>query len=192
MRTLPSDGRDRPGAGGTVAGMIRRLAVTALLTCVLSACSAGTKPQTSPSAAGTDMRAALSAGVRFAQCARSHGHPNLPDPVVTDGRLSFPGSDDSIKQELDQVMQIPECKTLADQLPDVGGQRHAPSAQEMQQLLAFAHCLREHGIPEWPDPKADGTFPIVGTPLEAEGKSQRWLTASDACKQYWDRGIDAS
>jgi hypothetical protein len=63
----------------------------------------------------------------------------------------------------------------------------------MQKLRDFAKCIREHGIPEWPDPKSDGTFPIAGTPIQAEGKSSgRLSTAVEACKQYWDEGIDVS
>jgi hypothetical protein len=43
--------------------------------------------------------------------------------------------------------------------------------------------MREHGVPEWPDPKADGTFPIVGTEIEREGKSPRVVRAGQACKE---------
>jgi hypothetical protein len=66
-----------------------------------------------------------------------------------------------------------------------------PSAQDMANLRHFAQCMRDNGIPEWPDPKPDGTFPIIGTPLEAEGKSQRVLGGMNACQQYAE-GIDVS
>jgi hypothetical protein len=52
--------------------------------------------------------------------------------------------------------------------------------------------MRDNGVPDWPDPKSDGTFPLVGTPLGTEGKSQRIITGQQACARYWDRGIDAS
>jgi ABC-type sugar transport system ATPase subunit len=49
--------------------------------------------------------------------------------------------------------------------------------------MRFAACMRQHGVPDWPDPKADGTFPFVGTALEREGKSPRVLAAARACRQ---------
>jgi hypothetical protein len=33
----------------------------------------------------------------------------------------------------------------------------------MQLLLGFARCMREHGLTDFPDPRADGVFPLVGT-----------------------------
>jgi hypothetical protein len=30
-------------------------------------------------------------------------------------------------------------------------------------LLRFAGCMREHGLTDFPDPKADGMFLLVGT-----------------------------
>jgi hypothetical protein len=44
-------------------------------------------------------------------------------------------------------------------------------------------------VPQWPDPSADGSFRIAGTPLGTEGKSARILAAQQACRQYWDKGI---
>ena len=38
-------------------------------------------------------------------------------------------------------------------------------------------------MPDWPDPKADGTFPLVGTSIEREGKSPRFLKAARACRR---------
>jgi hypothetical protein len=68
-----------------------------------------------------------------------------------------------------------------------GDREHpTPSAADLAKLKAYAKCMREHGIPDFPDPKADGTFPIIGTPLEHEGKSERVLSAMDACKDVID------
>jgi hypothetical protein len=52
--------------------------------------------------------------------------------------------------------------------------------------------MREHGIPEFPDPKADGTFPIIGTPLENAGNSEAARSAMDACKVIYDGKITPS
>jgi hypothetical protein len=31
-----------------------------------------------------------------------------------------------------------------------------------QELVAFAHCMRSHGVPNWPDPLPQGGFPRTG------------------------------
>jgi hypothetical protein len=40
-----------------------------------------------------------------------------------------------------------------------GGAPSAGGSSGYQQDLAFAHCMRAHGVPGWPDPLPDGGFP---------------------------------
>lgn len=48
-----------------------------------------------------------------------------------------------------------------------------------QELVAFAHCMRSHGVPGWPDPLPDGGFPRTG----AGGNSgPQAKSAIDACQ----------
>jgi hypothetical protein len=82
------------------------------------------------------------------------------------------------------------CESILQRLPASALQKPA-SAADLQHLRQFANCIRQHGIPNWPDPRPDGTFPLVGTPLAQEGKSPRWLAADRACQQYWSRGLTA-
>jgi hypothetical protein len=173
--------------------MKRMVVCLALLAGLAAGCtSGGADPGGGASPSGAvDEQRALAVGRQFVQCARQHGQPEFPDPAWEDGQLQFgSGGSEEIKNRL---MQVPEeCRAILRQLPR-NGQRHSPpSAEDLRRLGQFAECVRQHGIPEWPDPKSDGTFPIVGTPLESEGKSQRIITAMDACLQYWDKGIDAS
>jgi hypothetical protein len=46
-----------------------------------------------------------------------------------------------------------------------GGGGRSPSASRPavhQELVAFAHCMRSHGVPDWPDPLPQGGFPRTG------------------------------
>ena len=46
-----------------------------------------------------------------------------------------------------------------------GGGGGSPSASRPavhQELVAFAHCMRSHGVPDWPDPLPQGGFPRTG------------------------------
>jgi hypothetical protein len=172
------------------------LAVLTALAGGLAACSSGGRatPAASASSAGTNVeQQALAVGRRFGQCGRDHGFPNFPDPVIYRGKLGYPDAPQETRDQEQQVLAIPECKAILGETPPLPDNRPAPSAADLRKLRDFAKCVREHGIPEWPDPKSDGTFPILGTPIQAEAKtSQRFQSATEACRQYWDKGIDPS
>jgi hypothetical protein len=170
---------------------MRRFLLVVVLATALTGCKAAS-PASAPTA-GTDLTAELALARQFVACGRNHGHAGLTDPSISNGKIDFTHNDPAAKQALFDISQVPECKAILDQIPDTSFNEHpVPDASQMQALLAFAQCMRDHGIPEWPDPRPDGTFPIIGTPLEAEGKSGRFLAANDACKQYYGGGINAS
>jgi hypothetical protein len=164
------------------------LAVAILAT--LAACSSGGVRASASPTGGNDLQRVLQVGRQYAQCVRDHGHPTFADPVLTNGKLDFPNGQDN-KQIASDVQGA--CGAILDQLPpSISRRQQSVSAADLQHLIQFAQCLRQNGMPEWPDPKSDGTFPIIGTPLAAEGKSQRFITAATACKQFWDKGISGS
>jgi hypothetical protein len=177
--------------------MTRRLFVVTAVVAVLAggpaACSSAGKASPGQSAAASgSAQQVLDTGRRFSQCAREHGHPDFPDPFLNGDKLDYPGSGHEVKDQITAIMQIPECKAIMDQLQALQNPVQPLTAAELQKRKDFAGCMREHGVPEFPDPKADGTFPILGTPLEHEGESQRLLSAQDACKQFWDGKVAAS
>jgi hypothetical protein len=174
------------------AALSAALTLLAVLAVGLTACTSG--PNVPPSA-NLDDQQALSIGRRFAQCAREHGYPNLPDPEVQDGRLVWPAEGPELKEQIRTIMeQAPECKAIMDESMSLtdGRGNQTPGAEDLVKLQAFAKCMREQGIDGFPDPKPDGTFPLLGTPLEHEGKSERVLTALDACKHLYDKKIALS
>jgi len=51
------------------------------------------------------------------------------------------------------------------------------------QALAFARCVRAHGVPLWPDPESNGTFDKSElTPGQLGVSSTQIATAERACK----------
>ncbi|MCP2322168.1 hypothetical protein HDA40_000675 [Hamadaea flava] len=172
---------------------VAALFVTALLTTVMSACqSGGAEP--SPGSVGStapggrpQQIAALAR--EYAQCVRDHGIPNFPDPTISDGNVSYAGGD-SIKTAVAAHPEaIAACKSIQDRLSQVGGKNWRPTARDLQKLVEFAKCIREHGVPEWPDPDADGRF-TVSAKLEDENPETRIYPAHAACKGYWDGAVD--
>ncbi|MDG6110472.1 hypothetical protein Daura_28440 [Dactylosporangium aurantiacum] len=171
----------------------RPLAALALLA-VLAGCSPAPRTADTADPSAINTQQALDIGRRIAQCGREHGYPDMADPVLDGDRLAWPGDGPDMKERLRALEEVPECKAIISQMQALGAPRSATavSAADMEKLKAFASCMREHGVDGFPDPKADGTFPLVGTPLETEGKSERVLAGIDACKHLYDGRIAVS
>jgi hypothetical protein len=66
------------------------------------------------------------------------------------------------------------CRIYA---PD-GGDLHKFSPEDVEKWRQFAKCMREHGVPEFPDPNADGEIDFLGDPK----KYPNVVTAGKACQ----------
>jgi hypothetical protein len=117
--------------------------------------AASGSPGASPAASAmTPQDAALA----YARCMRENG-VDMPDPKVTTG------TDGGVS--IDQQGGAPVSKEAMSKADGVcrhfmaaagpGGPGHQMSAEDMDKLLQFAKCMREHGI-DFPDPTADGGF----------------------------------
>jgi len=123
----------------------------------------GSADAAAPTANGSsDYRSqALSIGREYARCARENGSPNFPDPAIQDGALAFPGVS---KTDLETTGAA--CAEIAQRLPAPPPQQAEPPSDEMFALQQrYARCARENGVPEWPDPRRDGSDPFAGTEL---------------------------
>ena len=97
--------------------------------------------------------------VRFAECMRANGVREFPDPDAS-GTLTIDGianrsSVDTSSAAFKQA--IAACKDL--QPPGFIG--HKRTAQEQENALKFAQCIRDNGVKDFPDPTPDG--PLVDT-----------------------------
>jgi hypothetical protein len=92
--------------------------------------------------------------LKFAACMRSHGVPNFPDPSSHGGIQIAAGSGVDPASPAFQSAQN-KCQKL---LPGGGpGKVPAPSASDTRAALAWAQCVRRHGVPNFPDPSASAT-----------------------------------
>jgi hypothetical protein len=53
------------------------------------------------------------------------------------------------------------------------------SPQKEAQLLAFARCIRAHGVPSFPDPTSQG----IALPTGFDLKSPQFHAATQACRR---------
>jgi hypothetical protein len=174
--------------GRRTAGAIVGIVVVGWL--ALTGCDggqAGAAP--SPSASGMSDPQLQVLVNNLVQCIRQHGAPGMPDVPVRNGHIVLPDKD-SVDQATQQNVPAARqaCKSVEDRIPasvldDQREQSGGPTAADVPKLREFAKCMRSNGEPDWPDPKADGSFP--GQDLR-QGKTPQFVAAMKACQQYWN------
>jgi hypothetical protein len=156
---------------------------------------AGDATTTTTAAAGdsTSEADAQQAMLDFAACMREHG-VDMPDPQFNgDGGGTFTaggvGSDTPIdKAKLDEAQKA--CQSYLDKVKsNAPPMDPARIEEEKQKLLAFAQCMRDHGI-DFPDPQINtdggGLQVQMGGP-GMDPSSPGFKEANDACSK--DAGL---
>jgi hypothetical protein len=98
--------------------------------------------------------------VKFAECMRANGVSEFPDPADASGAFTI---DEVINgSSLDPStaawkQAISACKDL--EPPGFTGGKVTP--QQRTARLEFAQCMRDNGVPDFPDPTPNG--PLVDT-----------------------------
>jgi hypothetical protein len=170
-----------------VAGIVVALVAAGLL----SACSNGSAA--SGAAVSTPGSATLSeltqAFLSYAQCARTHGLPDLPDPVVdVQGNDSYPGYPARSNRWPASVLNgcasvwahvhaVRAAYDSSHSRAEQGGGAMTPA-----QALAFSRCIRQHGFPTFPDPGPDGTVVNVPPGFDKRALSEAAKAAIQACQ----------
>jgi hypothetical protein len=177
------NGRTGGGRGLKGAGALAVVAVAAL---------AATGCSSSSSSSGTLSASALAKEVAFAQCMRSNGVSNFPDPNSTGGfTLTVGGKGLTINTTAAQSA-YGDCHHL---LPS-GGPSLAAIEAEIQKantaiekanvsLLPFIQCMHSHGEPKFPEPPE--TLKDSGINI----RSPQFLAAAKACKLLLPKGSSA-
>jgi hypothetical protein len=152
--------------------------VLALLIPALAGC--GSQAPTG-SASRSNSSPSNGAPFEYARCIRTHGVPSFPDPQVTTSAGST-----SVRQMVPaSVGGSPKFKTAEQACrgllpgPSAGPDGGGPGAGV---LLAFARCLRRHGLGGFPDPDRDGR--ITPQMISAAGinlHGPAFLSAATAC-----------
>jgi hypothetical protein len=136
--------------------------------------SSASGPAASPSAS-VSTEDSKRAWLDVAKCMREHGFPTFPDPVqdargiwyistdLGDGTDSPPACDHAIRA-------AKEANHLLSVLP----------AEQMAKLRTYAKCIREHGVPGFPDPDDEGNFDLP----QGMNDDAQLRDAQVACKQY--------
>ena len=111
------------------------------------------------SSAGNNTASTRQQAAKFAECMRANGVKNFPDPDAS-GTYTIDGiangsSIDTTSAAFKQAMTA--CKDLQ----PAGFVGHKRTAQEQENALKFAQCIRDNGVKDFPDPGPDD--PLVDT-----------------------------
>ncbi|MEU0565139.1 hypothetical protein ABZ297_07065 [Nonomuraea sp. NPDC005983] len=132
------------------------------------------KPQTAAASKGD--------ALAFATCMRAHGMPDFPDPKPDKGLAFSPELVNSPQFKAAEK----SCKQFQPPAPD-----QPPALDDswpVPDKLKYAKCMRENGVPSFPDPDDNGgfIFPQNGT---VDPASEPFKKAEEACKQYQPRNM---
>jgi hypothetical protein len=67
-----------------------------------------------------------------------------------------------------------------------GGSSAAGGSSPYQQAVAYAQCMRAHGVPGFPDPDSKGNFIIKGP--ELGGSAGQYRSADESCRHLLPNG----
>ncbi len=145
-----NDGRAGPrGRSGRPRRRAGALAAVVAGATLLAAACGGSSPETNTFAPGATYTQALA----FAKCMRSNGVPQFPAP---DGQGDFNNAQiEALENNNSQADNaIHQCRSV---LPNAGTGLTAEQIQQIQQqnlhnAVKAAHCMRAHGITNFPDP----------------------------------------
>jgi hypothetical protein len=172
---------------------VSMVSMVALLVAALAACDRGAGGAASGIAtAGGDSEAAATtstvtngdqadpadASLAYARCIRDNGFAEWPDPGP-DGRMRVrmgPGTGiDPNDPRLQAAMAA--CQDLRPE--GAGSQAGTADPEAVEAALAFARCMRESGVPEFPDPDPDGGIAAGGGGLAVVGPGQGGVDRND-------------
>ncbi len=110
--------------------------------------AAATAPASSVSSSRSAARSAGGSELAFASCMRADGVSNFPDPKA--GRIALPAGTSPTAPAFRAAQA--KCQKL---LPNgaLPGSGPPPSSQTMGKLVRIARCMRQHGVPGFPDPR---------------------------------------
>ena len=155
---------------------LRPLAALAMVALLSAGCSnAAAETRTASNAIASPRDEA----VRFAECMRTNGVREFPDPDasgdLTIDRIANGSSLDTRSAAFERAMNA--CRTL--QPAGFTGATRSPEQQ--QATLKFAQCMRDNGVKDFPDPTPDG--PIIDTSRMPGNRGARSIPGFTAAQE---------
>jgi hypothetical protein len=166
------------------------MTVIAAAALLAAACSSGSPSSAgsggSPNAGGS---ANSSSAVAYSRCVRSHGVPDFPDP---DSSGQIPK--EAVVRALGRVSdsRARAATNACANLNPAGQGNPTLTAQEQQDYLKAAACMRSHGITNFPDPTFPGGRVNLSIPSSIDTKSRQFTQTAQTCTKLIPAGLPYS
>jgi hypothetical protein len=148
---------------------------------VILSLTAWNSSESSASGAATGSEQAM---LEFAQCMRANGIPSFPDPVArADGSFGFERPQGVPLSAIDAALESCQSELEAAGLRLPGSQTEDPEVEDA--ILDFSRCMRENGVPEFPDPKPGEGFHGLFDTIDPD--SPRVQQAIQSCESILSR-----
>lgn len=125
------------------------IGLAAVCTVAIAACGSSNRSASSGTTLGNTM-------VNYSRCMRAHGVTDFPDPSSTQGPNAFgiDGYNFNLPATLNTQSPAYESanQTCQKVISAATGSGHGLPARAKQAALAHAECMRQHGVPNFPDP----------------------------------------
>ena len=163
--------------------------ITVMAAAVLLAAACSGSPSSTGSGAPNAGGSANSQAVAYSRCVRSHGVPGFPDPA----------SNGQIPKEavIRALSRLSDSRAMAAtnacaNLNPAGQGGPTLAAQEQQDYLKAAACMRSHGITNFPDPTFPGGHESISIPSSIDTKSPQVIQAEQICVKLIPAGLRPS
>ena len=171
----------------------RRARVAAVITVIAAALPAaacsGSPSSTgsggSPNAGGS----ANSQALAYSRCVRSHGVPGFPDPD-SNGQIPKEAVLRALRGLSDSRARA--ATNACANLNPAGQGSPTLTAQEQQDYLRAAACMRSHGITDFPDPTFPGGRVNLSIPPSIDTRSRQFTQAAQTCTKLIPPGLPYS
>jgi hypothetical protein len=130
----------------------------------------------------------------YSSCMRSHDVPSFPDPSGTAGipKQEVISAFQQVSNSQADVAQI-DCRHLLPPGGSLGGQDVQPvTAEDQQDYLKAAACMRSHGITNFPDPTFSGSTVNLHIPSGIDTNSIQFARARRTCERLIPAGLPYS
>ncbi|MEU8359758.1 hypothetical protein AB0C27_27440 [Nonomuraea sp. NPDC048882] len=133
-------------------------------------------PQAGPASAAAPQGGSKADPVAFAQCVRDNGLPDFKDPE--------PGKGMGEGIDLNSPAFKKAAEACKEFMPAPPPQNDPNATWSTADKLKYAACMRDNGVPSFPDPDAGGGFKLNDDPNTPQFKK-----AEESCKQYQPQSI---
>jgi hypothetical protein len=170
------------------------LVIAMLLSTIVLATACGGASSSQTVAGHFNPTFGLSHALAFVNCMRTHGEPNMPNPVRQGRSVTIAIHPDSgVNPRSEQFnAAFKACKHLASAgKGSAAGGTTITTAEQADYLKAVA-CMRSHGFPKFPDPVFQGNNVTFNSTTPIDTSSPRYQRALGTCDKLIPAGLPDS